>query len=478
MKRKVPVAKNEEIILSIEDVSAEGDGIGRYEGYTLFVPKTLPQEKIRAKVLKAGNSFGYAKVEEILEKSDMRKQPDCPAGVLCGGCTLQHVKYQDSLKLKQKQIRDCLERIGGFSGVEVEPTLGMDEPTNYRNKVQYPIRAGKDGEVAIGFFAPNSHRIIEAPICCQQDEWNGVILDKIKQMMKEYHLSAYEEERHQGLIRHCVIRKSDLHQRFHLTLVVNAKKLSKELEVAIRRSFADVLQISGVSVNFQPEKNNVIMGRNTIPILGELYVEDHIGKYRFFISPNSFFQINSVMTEVLYQKALEYAGLTGKERVFDLYCGIGTISLFLAEKAKEVIGVEIVPEAIADAKENAKRNGIENADFYVGKAEEVFPQLYAEGKEADVIVVDPPRKGLEPAVIETIRKMQPERVVYVSCNPATLARDLKLFALEDKEGEGFAGSEHLARYQIKKVQGVDMFARGGHVEVVVLLSKLDSKKTH
>ena len=465
MKPKAPVSKNEELTITIEDVSTEGEGIGRYQGYTLFVPKALPQEVVKVKVLKAGSSFGYAKTVELLQASPLRQTPDCPAGPLCGGCTLQHIRYEETLKLKQKQIKDCLERIGGLSDVDVPPVLGMEEPLHYRNKMQYPIRAGQNGEIQIGFFAPNSHRIIEAPVCCQQDEWVGVILQKIKEMMKTGGFSAYDEEKHTGLLRHCVIRKSDLHQSFHLTLVVNALKMPERLAAAIQQTFATLTPISGVSINFHNEKNNVIMGRKTEAVLGELYVEDHIGRYRFLISPNSFFQVNSVMTERLYQTALEYAALTGNERVIDLYCGIGTISLFLAEKAKEVIGVEIVPEAIADAEKNADRNGITNTCFYAGKAEEIFPRLYAEGKRAEVIVVDPPRKGLEESVVETLRQMQPERIVYVSCNPATLARDIKRLTA-DTDG---------ARYELKKVQGVDMFARGGHVETIVLLSKLDSK---
>ncbi|RRD94595.1 23S rRNA (uracil(1939)-C(5))-methyltransferase RlmD [Clostridiales bacterium COT073_COT-073] len=486
MKKIIPVMKNQDIIMTIQDISAEGEGIGKYEGYTLFVPKALPGETIKARVLKVKGNFGYAKVEELLEPSAARQEADCPAGPLCGGCTLQHIKYEETLKIKQKQIQDCLERIGGLTGIEVMPVLGMAIPMHYRNKVQYPIRQGKNGAAQIGFFAPNSHRIIEAPTCCQQDPHTDLILQTIRQMMAKHNITAYQEETGRGLFRHCVIRKSALHKNFHLTLVINAKSISPNIKNAIIETFAGDPQISGVSINFHTEKNNVIMGRQTECILGEQYVEDYIGKYKFLISPNSFFQINSAMTEVLYQKALEYASLTGRERVFDLYCGIGTISLFLAEKAKEVIGVEIVPEAIADARENAKRNGIENAEFYVGKAEEVFPKLYAEGRGADVIVVDPPRKGLEPAVIETIRQMQPERVVYVSCNPATLARDLKLFVGEEKEEEregsvltGSQGQESslatgkkLARYQVMKVQGVDMFARGGHVETVCLLVKV------
>ena len=466
MKAKAPVSKNEEQIITIEDVSAEGEGIGRYEGYTLFVPKTLPQEVVRVKVLKAGSSFGYAKVMEFLQTSPLRQAPDCPAGPLCGGCTLQHIRYEEALKLKQKQIKDCLERIGGLTDVTVPPVLGMADPTHYRNKMQYPIRAGQNGEVQIGFFAPNSHRVIEAPVCCQQDEWVGVILQKIKEMMKKERFTAYNEEKHEGLFRHCVIRKSDLHQTFHLTLVINARKMPARLAEAIHQTFVGLAQISGVSINFHNEKNNVIMGRETIAVLGELYVEDHIGRYRFLISPNSFFQINSVMTERLYQTALEYAALTGNERVIDLYCGIGTISLFLAEQAKEVIGVEIVPEAIADAEKNAARNRVGNTRFYAGKAEEIFPRLYAEGKRAEVIVVDPPRKGLEESVIETLRQMGPARIVYVSCNPATLARDIKRLAAAGQDGT------HGACYRLEKVQGVDMFARGGHVETACLLSKV------
>ena len=470
MKKKVPVIKNQEIEMTIRDISAEGDGIGQFEGYTLFVPKALPGEVIRAKVLKAGSHFGYAKAEKILEVSPIRQEEDCPAGKLCGGCTLQHVKYEETLHLKRKQIQDCLERIGGFAGIEVKPVLGMTHPMNYRNKVQYPIRQGKEGETQIGFFAPHSHRIIEAPTCCQQDPQTDTFLQAIRRMMETYKIPAYQEESGKGMLRHCVIRKSALHKTFHLTFVINAKTLLPHVKQAILNTFANDPNVSGVSINFHIEKNNVIMGRKTESLLGEPYVEDSIGKFVFHISPNSFFQVNSVMTEVLYQTALEYAGLTGEERVFDLYCGIGTISLFLAEQAKEVIGIEIVPEAIHDAKENAKRNNIHNVEFYVGKAEEVFPKLYAAGRAADVLVVDPPRKGLEEAVIGTILAMRPKRIVYVSCNPATLARDVKrLTASDDKE----QAEQAKTAYRLEKVQGVDMFARGGHVEVVALLQRAE-----
>lgn len=461
MQKTAPVKKNQEIELTIRDISTEGNGIGTYQAYTLFVPKALPDEVVRAKVLKVGTSFGYAKVEEILRPSPIRQEEDCPAGSLCGGCTLQHVQYPASLDLKRKHIQDCLERIGGFSQIRVQATLGMKDPYHYRNKVQYPIRQGKDGQIQIGFFAPNSHRIIEGPTCCQQDEWIGEILRQIRQMMEKWQLSPYCEEKHRGLVRHCVIRKSNQHGTFHISLVINAKQVPAPLGEGIVETFGQNPKIAGVSLNFHDQKNNVIMGRETIPVLGSLYIEDSIGKFSFQISPNSFFQVNSVMTEVLYQKALEYANLSGQERVFDLYCGIGTISSFLAERAKEVIGVELVPQAIADAKENARRNGIGNADFYVGKAEEVLPKLYGQGKVADVVVVDPPRKGLEPVVIQTIRQIKPDRLVYVSCNPATLARDLRLLVGTDQDD---------IRYQVKEVQGVDMFARGGHVETVALLT--------
>lgn len=451
-KREIPVIKNENYSLKIEDLSIDGDGIGKIDGYTLFIAGALPGDFIEAKVLKTKKNYGYAKIDKIIEPSKDRCIPLCAKSHSCGGCQLQHLSYNAQLDFKRSKVEETLKRIGGFEEVKVNRTIGMDNPYHYRNKAQYPVR-DVEGTLQIGFYASRTHRIIPLETCVIQNTVNDRILEAVKEYMKANDVSAYNEEHHKGLIRHIVIRNTKDYKSMNITLVINGNGVVNEADLIERLSLVGAVE--GICLNINRDKTNVILGEHTKVIYGSLYLVDHIGKVSYRISPNSFYQVNPVQTEKLYKKTLEYAGLTGEEIVWDAYCGIGTISLFLAQNAKKVYGVEIVPEAIEDANYNKELNHIENVEFFVGKAEEVIEQKYNEGIVADVIVVDPPRKGCELSLLETMIKMNPERIVYVSCDPATLARDLKVLAQ--------------GGYSLELVQPIDMFPMTVHVETVVKL---------
>lgn len=410
--------------------------------------------------MKAKKNYAYAKLEKVLVPSPFRVQPPCPFHRQCGGCQLQPLSYEKQLEFKQNKIRNNLIRIGGFSPEHIdacmEPIIGMEDPWHYRNKAQFPFGYDKEGNVVTGFYAGRSHNIIANTDCALGVEENKTVLETILAYMKKYGVSAYDETSGKGLIRHVLIRKGFASGQLMACVVINGNKLPEEK--ALAEELWKIPGMTSVSVNVNTERTNVILGKKVRVLKGEEKIEDTIGDVVFRISPLSFYQVNPVQTKKLYGQALEYAGLTGEETVWDLYCGIGTISLFLAKKAKKVYGVEIVPEAIADAKENAARNGITNAEFFVGKAEEVLPQKYEEdGVYADVIVVDPPRKGCDEKCLETMVRMRPERIVYVSCDSATLARDLKYL--------GEMG------YEVRKWRGCDMFPGTVHVESVVLIQR-------
>lgn len=451
----IPVEKNKTYEMQIDALSTNGEGIGRMDGYTVFVEGALPGERVRILAVKVRKNFGYGKLLEILEPSPERREPRCPVAKQCGGCQLQHLSYAGQLAYKTKEVQDDLERIGGIHGIEVQPALGMEEPWRYRNKAQFPVGRGKDG-CAIGFYAKRSHRIIDTEKCFLQHECNDEIIAVVRAFLNEFQIAPYDEETHTGLVRHILTRIGKQSGEIMVCIVINGRKLPHG-EILVER----LRQIEGVVsivLNCNREKTNVILGQKIIPLWGKDTITDAIDGITFEISPLSFYQVNPTQTEVLYRKALEVAELTGEETVLDLYCGIGTISLFFARKAKQVFGVEIVPEAIADARKNAERNGITNAEFAVGAAEDVIPKLYEEkGITADVVVVDPPRKGCDAKLLETILRMQPKKIVYVSCNPATLARDLKLLT----EGG----------YRVRKVQPVDQFCHSVHTEAVCLLTK-------
>lgn len=415
MSRECPVVKNNHYELDIVNLGANGEGIGRIDGYTLFVRGAIPGDRITVKVIKTKKNYGFGIVADILEPSPDRTEPICPVARRCGGCSLQHMSYEAQLRYKENMIKDSLVRIGGLdeetlSG-RMEPIIAADEPYYYRNKVQFPVR-DNDGRLEIGFYAKGSHRIVETERCYIQDTYNEIIVDAIKRFMLVYHISAYNEAKHKGLIRHIVIRKSATFGKFHVTLVIKGKRLP-HADILVEELMA-LDKVEAVSLNINKEKTNVILGSHLINLAGPTHLMDSIKGVKYRISPLSFYQVNPKQTVKLYEKALEYAGLTGDEIVYDLYCGIGTISLFLASAAKAVYGVEIVGAAIEDARENAKLNGMENAHFFTGKAEEVMPRLYKEeGIRADVVVVDPPRKGCDETLLEAIVEMSPERIVYV-----------------------------------------------------------------
>lgn len=457
---KLPVEKNQTYTMSITDIGTNGEGIGRIDGYTVFVEGALPEEVIKVLIVKTKKHFGYGKLLEILEPSPHRVTPACPVAAKCGGCQLQHLSYEGQLAFKTKKVKDHLERIGGFSGISVGYAKGMEEPWRYRNKAQFPV-GGKTGEPEIGFYAKRSHRIIDTPVCMLQNEVNDRIVKIIRAFLAEYEIPLYDETIHRGLVRHILTRIGRRTGEIMVCLVVNGRKLP-HCDVLVER-LREIKGMTSIVLNVNTDQTNVILGTEVHVLWGKETIRDYIGDVQFEISPLSFYQVNPLQTQVLYQTALDFAELEGNETVLDLYCGIGTISLFFAQKAKHVFGVEIVPEAIADAKRNAALNGMNNADFAVGAAEDVIPRLYEEkGITADVVVVDPPRKGCDSVLLDTIAAISPKKVVYVSCDSATLARDLAYLCPKG--------------YTIEKVQVVDMFPHTVHVETVVLLSKLNAKQ--
>ena len=505
--------KNDIVTVKIEDIGTEGEGIGKIDGFTLFIKDAVVGDVVEAKVLKAKKNFAYARVEKIIEPSPYRVEPRCAFHRQCGGCQIQALSYEKQLEFKQKKVFNNLTRIGGFPEAFIdsvmEPVVGMEEPWHYRNKAQYPVGTNKEGKIITGFYAGRTHSIIANTQCHLGDPGNREILEVILKFMEENGVDAYDEETGKGQVRHVLIRTGFTSREIMVCLVINGssgaagkdagkgskrnagQQVSKNVtrEPFVReyiahqdKLIAELAKIPGmtsISVSINTEKTNVIMGKEIHLLWGQPTIQDVIHvrdmekegypftgqQLNFKISPLSFYQVNPVQTEKLYSLALEYAGLTGKETVWDLYCGIGTISLFLATKAKQIYGVEIVPQAIEDAKENAVRNGITNAEFFVGKAEEVLPEYYErmsvyENQDMihpDVIVVDPPRKGCDEACLETMLKMQPERIVYVSCDSATMARDVKILCD--------------VGYELNRVRPVDQFGHTVHVETVCLLER-------
>ena len=461
--------KNDVLTVKIEDMGHDGEGIGKCEGYTLFVKDTVIGDLAEVKVIKAKKNYGYARLMRLIEPSPHRVEPICPVARPCGGCQLQMLDYAEQLRFKEKKIAQNLQRIGGMTEIPMEPIVGMESPFRYRNKAQFPIGQDKNGKLITGFYAGRTHQIMENRNCYLGVEQNEEILNRILAWMEENSVSAYQEETGKGLVRHVLIRFGFTTKEIMVCLVVNGKKLPAEKKLI--QSLTELEGMTSITLSVNRERTNVIMGKEIRCLWGQEFITDYIGKVKYQISPLSFYQVNPVQTEKLYSLALEYAGLTGEETVWDLYCGIGTISLFLAQKAKAVYGVEIVPQAIEDARKNAVLNNMENATFFVGKAEEVLPDWYAKHSQEesemahpDVIVVDPPRKGCDEKCLDTMLKMQPDRIVYVSCDSATLARDLRILV----DGG----------YTLQKVRPVDMFPMSVHVETVVLLSKgeVDSKK--
>ena len=455
--------KDDFVTLTIEDMGVDGEGIGHVDGCTLFVKDALIGDVITAKIMKMKKNYGYARLMEILTPSRDRVEPKCAFHKQCGGCQIQALSYEKQLEYKKKKVLNNLTRIGGLTELPEFDVIGMDEPYHYRNKAQFPFGTDKNGEVVTGFYAGRTHSIISNTNCYLGVEENEQILEIILAHLKKYNIPAYDEQTGKGLLRHVLIRKGFTTGELMVCLILNGTRMPEVKELT-----AELIKIPGmtsITINVNTKQTNVIMGQEMKSVWGQDYITDYIGNVKYQISPLSFFQVNPVQTRKLYERALEYAEVESGETVWDLYCGIGTISLFLAQKAKQVYGVEIVPQAIEDAKHNAKLNGFTNAEFYVGKAEDVLPKKYREENiSADVIVVDPPRKGCDEALLQTIVQMRPKRVVYVSCDSATLARDLKYLTNEG--------------YHIVKGTVVDQFPHTVHVETVVLLSKgeIDSKK--
>ncbi|AKA71561.1 23S rRNA (uracil-5-)-methyltransferase RumA [Clostridium scatologenes] len=457
MNKNISINKNEEYDMNITGMGYEGEGVGKINDFTVFVPGALLNEKVKVKIVKVNKNFAFAKLIDVMEASEYRTEPACNIYKRCGGCQLQHYSYKAQLNFKKQRVKDCIERIGKLKTSEVilYDTIGMDDPYRYRNKVQLPV-GEKNGEVNIGFYAQRTHQIINMDTCNIQHEAADKVLKLIKSWMKKYKIEAYNEQLHSGSIRHIMVRKAFKTNEVMVVVVTRSNELPHKEEL-IEMLIESKENIVSIIQNVNSKKTNVILGIECITLWGKDNISDYIGEFRFNISPLSFFQVNPVQTEVLYNKALEYASLTGNETVFDAYCGTGTISLFLSQKAKKVYGIEIVPQAIENAKINAEQNNIDNAEFIVGESEKVIPELIKNGVKADVVVVDPPRKGCEKSLLEAIAQMSPERIVYVSCDPGTLARDLSIL---DELG-----------YKVAEVQPVDMFPQTAHVETVVKLIK-------
>lgn len=469
--------KNDTIQCAITGLGRDGEGIGHYEGMTFFIPGALPGDTVRAGVTKLKKTYGYARVVDVLEPSPDRVSSPCPVSSRCGGCSLLNYAYPAQLRLKETIVRDDLIRIGGFDPSFVdeirEPVIGMKNPLHYRNKAAIPVGLSPDGRLIAGFYARHSHRIIEPDPetgCLIGAPFNGIVTEAVKSWMRTNHVRPYDETAGKGLVRHILIRHGVHTGEVMVCLVINGTGIpaGDQLVAGLRSCFAseetgpEHPALASVCLNINRNSGNGILGERTECIWGSPTITDRVGDISFAISAKSFFQVNPVQMEKLYAKALEYAGLQGTENVYDLYSGIGTISLFLARNAGHVTGIEVVPDAVKDAVRNAKINRITNTSFYTGKTEDVLPKLTAQGRSADVVVLDPPRKGAEPSVLETILSASPSRIVYVSCDPATLARDLKILCAD-------------GAYELKRYTPVDQFPESVHVETVCLMSRVEGK---
>ena len=450
MSKTMPVQKNDYIDVEFEDLTHDGAGVAKVDGYPIFVQGGLPGEKANIKVIKVNKGYGIGRLVDLLERSHFRVDIAREDSHKYGGCQLQHISYEGQLKFKENQVRQVLTRIGKLEDVKVHPVLGMEHPWDYRNKAQVPV-GEKDGKLISGFFKPRSHEIVDTNESLIQIPEVDEAIQTVKEICSELGVKAYNEETHKGDLRHIMARYGKQTGELMVVIITRTPDFSNKNKI-VDEIVKRVPKVKSIVHNINSKRTNVIMGDKTKVLWGSEVIYDYIGDVKFAISALSFYQVNPDQTKVLYDKTLEYAGLAGNETVIDAYCGIGTISLFLAQKAKKVYGVEIVHEAIEDAKRNAELNDISNAEFAVGKAEEVIPNWYEQGVRADVLVVDPPRKGCDEALLQTIIEMKPKKVVYVSCNPATLARDLRI--LED------------GGYKTLEVQPVDMFPQTTHVECI------------
>lgn len=450
----IPVKTNELHEIKIIDMNHLGQGFSRIDNFAVFVNGAITNDEILAKIVLVKKNYAVAEIEKIIKPSEYRTEPICGKADICGGCQLQNMDYNAQLKMKTNRVKNDLMRIGGLEDVKVNDTLGMEQITRYRNKAQFPV-GYSNGKLKIGFYKRGSQQIVDTESCIIQHDINDEVLKVFRQYMEKFKIKPYDQRTGKGIVRHILTKTSFKTGDLMIVIITKGEKLPHKKEFV--DMCKEIPNVKSIIQNINNKRSNVILGEKCITLYGEDKITDYIEDLKFKISPLSFFQVNPMQTKVLYQKALEYAELKGEETVFDIYCGIGTISLFLARKAKKVYGIEIVKEAIQDAKENAKLNNINNAEFYAAAAEEIFPRLYSQGIKADVVVLDPPRKGCEQSVLDTIVKMQPKRVVYVSCNPATLARDLKYLSQNG--------------YRVEEVQPVDMFGFTVHVETVVRLRR-------
>lgn len=456
MDKKLPNLRINDIVeVKITSLGSSGEGVGRTEGFAIFVPNALPGETVTVKLKNVKKTYAAGTLVKVLEPAPERVKPVCAVYYQCGGCQLQQLSYAGQLAVKQQQVIDALERIGHFKGIKVEKTLGAVNPLNYRNKMQVPV-AGDKGNLEIGCFALGTHRVINVEACYIQKEKNNEIAAVVRAWMKQYKIPAYNEDKRTGMIRH-VMGRVGVETGEIMVVIVAAVKAIPHMKELVTMLKAQIPGVTSVLLNINTRHTNVIMGEQTRLVYGKPIINDKIGSLKFSISAQSFFQVNSEQARVLYDTALSFAALTGEESVVDVYCGTGTITLFLAQKAKIACGIEIVPSAIEDARKNAMANGITNAKFILGDAAQKLPELMGKGSHPDVIVLDPPRAGCDERVLRSILSVKPKRIVYVSCNPATLARDLALLCTKD--------------YKINRVQPVDMFPQTHHVETVTLMSR-------
>ncbi|MCM3766815.1 23S rRNA (uracil(1939)-C(5))-methyltransferase RlmD [Neobacillus niacini] len=453
MSRTLPVTRNDYIDAVFEDLTHDGAGVAKVDGYPIFVPNGLPGEKAKVKVIKVNKSYGVGRLVELYKRSPFRVDIPSSEKHKYGGCQLEHISYEGQLKYKENQVRQVLARIGKLEEVVVHPIMGMDAPFHYRNKAQVPV-GEKDGKLIAGFFKPRTHEIVDTDESLIQLPEVNQAIQAVKEICNELKIPAYHEESHKGVLRHIMARFGKQTGELMVVIITKTSEIPQKNRL-VEEIAARLPKVKSIVHNVNSKRTNVILGEKTTVLWGSEVIYDYIGDVKFAISTRSFYQVNPVQTKVLYEKALEYADLKGEENVIDAYCGIGTISLFLAQKAKKVFGVEVVSDAIEDARRNAALNAMNNVEFAVGEAEAVIPKWYKQGNAADVLVVDPPRKGCDEALLQTIIEMKPKKVVYVSCNPATLARDLRI--LED------------GGYKTLEVQPVDMFPMTTHVECVVQL---------
>ena len=449
----IPVEKNKEYEIKIESVTSEGMGVGHVDGFCVFVKEAVTNDVVNALILKVKSGYAYAKITQIIKASEYRQKPECLAYSKCGGCQLMHIKYPCQLEIKRGIINDALKRIGGFD-IKVSQMIESENTLRYRNKMIFPIGKDKNQNAVCGFYKERSHDIVELSDCYLGSEINKEIIKTVMDFIKKYNISVYDEKNHKGIIRRIFLRSGFVTKEVMVVLSVNADKIPKSDEFVKKiRAISD--DIKSVILNVNTKKTNFVLGDKNVVLYGKETITDYLCGIKYEISPNSFYQINPPQAEKLYNKAIELANISKDDSVMDIYCGIGTITLSAAKYAKKVIGVEIVEKAIENAKKNAIENNIKNAEFYASDASDIVPKLIEKGERPDIVILDPPRKGSDDATLSAIIKAQPKRIVYVSCNPATLARDLKFLCESD--------------YRIDEVVGVDMFSQTFHIETIVKL---------